>query len=167
MAVNHEAQRCNCDYEDLKRHLDRVEALSGHRYTPTSPRSDSWIAWSAAWDARQSEIDELKAKLEVAQVPEGFVLVDKKNIEHWYLNDRESMWWEHTDWLCDISIGEVEEVEHKQYLVADESKKYAAITWDEASDDVGYYDLFDTREEAEKAAAYCEAKFATQGEGYE
>ena len=77
----HEAQRCNCDYEDLKRHLDRVEALSGHRYTPTSPRSDSWIAWSAAWDARQSEIDELKVKLEAAQVPEGFVLVPKEPTE--------------------------------------------------------------------------------------
>ena len=38
----HEAQRCNCDYEDLKRHLDKVEALSGHRYTPTSPR---WITF--------------------------------------------------------------------------------------------------------------------------
>lgn len=71
----HEAQRCNCDYEDLKRHLDRVEALSGHRYTPTSPRSESWIVWSAAWDARQAEINELKAKLEAAQVPEGFVLM--------------------------------------------------------------------------------------------
>ena len=74
----HEAQRCNCDYEDLKRHLDKVEALSGHRYTPTSPRSDSWIVWSAAWDARQAEINELKAKLEAAQVPEGFVLVPKE-----------------------------------------------------------------------------------------
>ena len=74
----HEAQRCNCDYEDLKRHLDRVEALSGHRYTPTSPRSDSWIVWSAAWDARQAEINELKAKLEAAQVPEGFVLAPKQ-----------------------------------------------------------------------------------------
>ena len=77
----HEAQRCNCDYEDLKRHLDRVEALSGHRYTPTSPRSDSWIAWSAAWDARQAEINEMKAKLEAAQVPEGFVLVPKEPTE--------------------------------------------------------------------------------------
>ena len=77
----HEAQRCNCDYEDLKRHLDRVEALSGHRYTPTSPRSDSWIVWSAAWDARQAEINELKAKLEAAQVPEGFVLVPKEPTE--------------------------------------------------------------------------------------
>lgn len=74
----HEAQRCNCDYEDLKRHLDRVEVLSGHRYTPTSPRSESWIVWSAAWDARQAEIDELKAKLEAAQVHEGFVLVPKE-----------------------------------------------------------------------------------------
>ena len=77
----HEAQRCNCDYEDLKRHLDKVEALSGHRYTPTSPRSESWIVWSAAWDARQAEINELKAKLEAAQVHEGFVLVPKEPTE--------------------------------------------------------------------------------------
>ena len=72
----HEAQRCNCDYEDLKRHLDRVEALSGHRYTPTSPRSESWIVWSAAWDARQAEIKELKEKLEKLESG-AFVLVPK------------------------------------------------------------------------------------------
>lgn len=119
-------------------------------------------------DYKYIEIDKAWKLWQAAtKVPEGFVLVDKKNIEHWYLNDCESMWWEHTDWLCDISIGEVEEVEHKQYLVTDESKKYAAITWDEANDDVGYYELFDTREEAEKAAAYCEAKFATHGEAHE
>lgn len=119
-------------------------------------------------DYKYIEIDKAWKLWQAAtKVPEGFVLVDKKNIEHWYLNDRESMWWEHTDWLCDISIGEVEEVEHKQYLVTDESKKYAAITWDEANDDVGYYELFDTREEAEKAAAYCDAKFATHGEVHE
>lgn len=85
----HEAQRCNCDYEDLKRHLDKVEALSGHRYTPTSPRSDSWIAWSAAWDARQAEINELKAKLEAAQVPEGFVLVPKEKLSVFWQDDDE------------------------------------------------------------------------------
>lgn len=38
----------------------------------------SWIVWQAAKAQATTEIDELKAKLEAAQVPEGFVLVPKE-----------------------------------------------------------------------------------------
>ena len=41
----------------------------------------NWLGWKACAESKQSEIDELKAKLEVAQVPEGFVLVPKEPTE--------------------------------------------------------------------------------------
>lgn len=60
------ARDCNCDYEDLKRRLDRHELLTGHRYPPTSPRHEAWLTWCAAWDAKAQA------------VPEGFVLMPKE-----------------------------------------------------------------------------------------
>ncbi|MDC5486532.1 DUF551 domain-containing protein [Acinetobacter baumannii] len=44
------AKECNCSYESLKRQLDRQEALTGHRYLPTSPRHEAWLIWDAAWN---------------------------------------------------------------------------------------------------------------------
>lgn len=46
------AKECNCSYEDLKRQLDRQEALTGHRYLPTSPRHEAWLIWDAAWQEK-------------------------------------------------------------------------------------------------------------------
>lgn len=63
------ARDCNCDYEDLKRRLDRHELLTGHRYPPTSPRHEAWLTWCAAWDAKAQA------------VPEGFVLMPIKPTE--------------------------------------------------------------------------------------
>ena len=37
-----------------------------------------WFAWIKCAEYKQAEINELKAKLEAAQVPEGFVLVPKE-----------------------------------------------------------------------------------------
>ncbi len=39
----------------------------------------------------------------------------------------------------------------------DQAPVFSAITWDEDNQDVGYYETFETRDEAEKAAAYCKA----------
>ena len=52
------ARDCNCDYEDLKRRLDRHELLTGHRYPPTSPRHEAWLTWCAAWDAKAQAVQE-------------------------------------------------------------------------------------------------------------
>ncbi|MGE9819916.1 hypothetical protein ACQP6V_17315 [Acinetobacter baumannii] len=60
------AKECNCSYEDLKRQLDRQEALTGHRYLPTSPRHEAWLIWDAAWNDASDQA-----------VPEGYVLVPK------------------------------------------------------------------------------------------
>lgn len=105
-----------------------------------------WSAWQA------------KAKA----VPEGFVLVEKKNTEDWYLDDCEGMWWDHDGIdgsLCELDIGEVQAVEHKEYLITENNTLYATRVWDDANDQVDCWQFFKTKEEAEKAAAYCKAKF--------
>ena len=97
-----------------------------------------------------------------AQVPEGFVLVEKKNTEDWYLDDSEGMWWDRDGIdgsLCELDIGEVQAVEHKEYLITENNTLYAAKAWDDANDQVDYWQFFKTKEEAEKAAAYCKTKF--------
>ena len=97
-----------------------------------------------------------------AEVPEGFVLVEKKNTEDWYLDDSEGMWWDRDGIdgsLCELDIGEVQAVEHKEYLITENNTLYAAKTWDDANDQVDYWQFFKTKEEAEKAAAYCKTKF--------
>ncbi|MDC5167765.1 hypothetical protein NRA36_04110 [Acinetobacter baumannii] len=64
------AKECNCSYEDLKRQLDRQEALTGHRYLPTSPRHEAWLIWDAAWQE--------KAKAQA--VPEGKALMSIESL---------------------------------------------------------------------------------------
>jgi hypothetical protein len=107
----------------------------------------SWSAWKEA-----------KAQA----VPEGFVLVPVKEIKEWYLDDSESIYREDPDWLCDISIGEVVEVEHRVSYELDQDPVFAAIQWDEENGDVGYYETFKTKAEAEKVAAHCKAMVEAQ-----
>lgn len=109
------------------------------------------------------EIEKLKSELAKAQaVPEGFVLVPVKEIKEWYLDDSESIYREDPDWLCDISIGEVVEVEHRVSYELDQDPVFAAIQWDEENGDVGYYETFKTKAEAEKVAAHCKAMVEAQ-----
>ena len=108
-------------------------------------------------------VDRMFDELAKAQaVPEGFVLVEKKNTEDWYLDDSEGMYWDHDGIdgsLCELDIGQVQAVEHKEYLITESNTLYATKTWDDANDQVDCWQFFKTQEEAEKAAAYCKAKF--------
>ena len=102
---------------------------------------------------------------EVAKIqstPEGFVLVPVKEIKTWYLDDSENIYREDPDWLCDISIGEVVEVEHRVSYEFDQDPVFAAIQWDEKNSDVGYYETFKSKAEAEKVAAHCKAMVEAQ-----
>ena len=93
-------------------------------------------------------------------IPEGFVLVEKSKTEHWYLDEGENMWMEEPDyWLCDMDIGDVQAVKHKEYLVTESNTLYATKVWDDENDDVDTWQFFKSQDEAEKAAAYCKAKF--------
>ncbi|WP_252378047.1 DUF551 domain-containing protein, partial [Acinetobacter pittii] len=35
---------------------DRQEALTGHRYLPTSPRHEAWLIWDAAWNDASAQV---------------------------------------------------------------------------------------------------------------
>ncbi|ENZ1199108.1 Uncharacterised protein [Acinetobacter baumannii] len=65
------AKECNCSYESLKRQLDRQEALTGHRYLPTSPRHEAWLIWDAAWQ------EKAKAQAVPTWIPTSTMLPDE------------------------------------------------------------------------------------------
>lgn len=95
-------------------------------------------------------------------VPEGFVLAPVEEVKTWYLDDDESIYREDPDWLCNTPVGEVVEVERRISYELDQAPVFAAITWDEDNQDVGYYETFSTKDEAEKAAAHCKAMIEAQ-----
>ena len=113
---------------------------------------DCWETWQA-----------VKAQA----VPEGFVLVPVKEIKTWYLDDSEGIYREDPEWLCDIPVGEVVEVEHRVSYELDQDPVFAAIQWDEENSDVGYYETFKSKVEAEKVAAHCKAMVETQEQSHE
>ncbi|WP_407595083.1 hypothetical protein [Acinetobacter lwoffii] len=99
-------------------------------------------------------------------VPEGFVLVPVKEIKTWYLDDSENIYREDPEWLCDIPVGEVVEVEHRVSYELDQDPLFAAIQWDEENSDVGYYETFKSKAEAEKVAAHCKAMVEAQEQSH-
>ncbi|NAR50148.1 hypothetical protein GPS47_14865 [Acinetobacter haemolyticus] len=111
----------------------------------------------------QDFIDSLKtlaAKVKQETKLEGCVVVPKDQTEDWYLDPDEHMWWEADGidgTLCDLNIGEVAAIEHKEYLITASDTLYAAKVWDSENEDVGFWEFFKTEEDAEKAAAHCKA----------
>ena len=105
---------------------------------------------------------EALAQAKAQAVPEGFVLVPVKEIKTWYLDDSEGIYREDPEWLCDIPVGEVVEVEHRVSYELDQDPVFAAIQWDEENSDVGYYETFKSKAEAEKVAAHCKAMVEAQ-----
>ena len=91
-------------------------------------------------------------------IPDGFVVVPRKSIEHWYLDEGESLWMAEPDnWLCDMDVGDVQEVEHKEYIVTESNTLYATKVWDGENQDVSSWEFFNSKDDAEKAAEYCKA----------
>ena len=106
---------------------------------------ESMVAWEA-WQAAKA-------------IPEGFVVVPKKSIEHWYLDEGECLWMDEPDnWLCDMDVGDVQEVEHKEYIVTESNTLYATKVWDGENQNVSSWEFFNSKDDAEKAAEYCKAK---------
>lgn len=79
------AKDCNCNYEDLKRQLDRQEMLTGHRYLPTSPRHEAWLVFHAGWLAsKQHEAKKLEGCVVVPKtIPDNVVESLKNSSYHW------------------------------------------------------------------------------------
>lgn len=114
-----------------------------------------------AWDSWLIGLNRAKAQA----VPEGFVLVAKKSVEHWYLDEGESLWMDEPDnWLCDMDVGDVQEVEHKEYIVTESNTLYATKVWDGENQDVSSWEFFNSKDDAEKAAEYCKAMIEARGQ---
>jgi hypothetical protein len=107
------------------------------------------------------------SRKQAQSVPEGFVLVPVKEIKTWYLDDSENIYREDPEWLCDIPVGEVVEVEHRVSYELDQDPLFAAIQWDEENSDVGYYETFKSKAEAEKVAAHCKAMVEAQEQSHD
>lgn len=108
------------------------------------------IGYSFAWSAWQA------AKAHEAEKLKGCVVVPESEIQMSYLDEDEYMYIDEPDnFLCDIPIGKTVEVSRRAYM--DKTSCFAAIEWDAENEDVGTWELFETKEEADKAAAHCKA----------
>lgn len=92
------AKECNCSYEDLKRQLDRQEALTGHRYLPTSPRHEAWLIWDAAWQEKakaQAVQAWIPVKEQLPELENDVLVVFKGNIIQagLYQGEEGLAWW--------------------------------------------------------------------------
>ena len=126
--------------------LAKFRTLSDYSFSDSLKINIAWEAWQAA-----------KA------VPEGFVVVPRKSIEHWYLDEGECLWMDEPDnWLCDMDVGDVQEVEHKEYIVTESNTLYATKVWDGENQNVSSWEFFNSKDDAEKAAEYCKAMIEAQ-----
>ena len=119
--------------------------------------------------SKQAEIDDLKAQLKALHdsriefveycrkmESDAFVVVKKEDIENWYLDENEHVWYEKDSidgYLADIDNGEVLEVQRKEYVVINSNPVFATNVFTD-SDNITW-ELFDNRDDAEKAAAHC------------
>ena len=109
-------------------------------------------------------------KAKAQAVPEGYVLIKKEDIENWYLDESEYMWFEADGidgYLEDIDIGEVVEVQRKEYVVTNSNPVFAAKPWDDKRYCADTWEFFESKDEAEKAAAHCKAMFEASESGAE
>jgi len=155
-----------------------------------------WSAWLRCAESKQVEIDSLKAENEELKtaysgtnaalleqlkinsdlhekllgVSDGeYVVIKKDDIENWYLDEGEYVWYEKDSidgYLEDLDNGEVLEVQRKEYVVINSNPVFATNVYEDA--DNIQWELFDSKEDAEKAAAHCKAMIeAAQGDGDE
>lgn len=97
-----------------------------------------------------------------------YVVIKKDDIENWYLDEGEYVWYEKDSidgYLEDLDNGEVLEVQRKEYVVINSNPVFATNVYEDA-DNINW-ELFDSKEEAEKAAAHCKAMVEAQGDGDE
>lgn len=94
-----------------------------------------------------------------------FVVVPKSEISDWYLDEDEGIYLSEPDnFLCDLDIGVVLEIKHQ--LCWQVENQFVAKVFEDA--DNIQWELFDSKEDAEKAAAHCKAMIeVAQGDGDE
>lgn len=140
-----------------------IEALKAENTELKTANSDI----NAALREQQEFNLDLQEKLLGVDVGE-FVVVKKEDIENWYLDENEHVWYEKDSidgYLEDLDNGEVLEVQRKEYVVINSNPVFATNVYEDA--DNIQWELFDSKEEAEKAAAHCKAMVEAQGDGDE
>ena len=74
-------------------------------------------------------------------------------------------WIEMCDALSEVTrnqYGDVQEVEHKEYIVTESNTLYATKVWDDEDQAVSSWEFFNSKDDAEKAAEYCKAMIEAQ-----
>ncbi|WP_228200080.1 hypothetical protein [Acinetobacter baumannii] len=102
-------------------------------------------------------------------VPDTHMLVEKKNTEDWYLDEDEGLWLDHDGidgTLCELGIGEVKPIKHKEYLITQSNTLYAARVWDDNDDHIAWK-LFDSEAIALEAAKQCKSMYDASESGAE
>lgn len=155
----------------IQKECETFQPKIGEKYWYISAENECGYTW-AFWTGNPvhhfvSQFGVYRTKAEIKPIvalirkitrnQEGFVLVPVKEIKEWFLDESENIYREDPDWLCDTPVGEVVEVEHRVSYELEQDPVFAAIQWDEINNDVGYYETFKSREEAEKVAAHCKA----------
>ncbi|HFX6477040.1 TPA: hypothetical protein ACIFD1_003343 [Acinetobacter baumannii] len=90
-----------------------------------------------------------------------------ENTEDWYLNEDEGLWLDHDGidgTLCELGIGEVKPVKHKEYLITQSNTWYAARVWNSDDDHIAWK-LFESEESALEAANYCKQMYEASESG--
>ncbi|MBF7693908.1 hypothetical protein [Acinetobacter pollinis] len=122
-----------------------------------------WEFWKKRAEPAQAEITELKQKLEKIESGE-FVLVPTSDLQTWYLDEYEGLWLDKDGidgGLSEIDIGEVSEVKkQKQYSIKIPSV-FVTLPWIDG--EVGEWQEYATKEEAEKVAKHCKQMFDADG----
>mgnify|MGYP003613127278 CR=1 FL=1 len=146
------------NFVDLE-HYGKFYVVQENSRLTISKREFLLLAANRGWKAWQE-----RAKLQT--VPEGFVLVQKSEIGHYYYDESEGMYIDEPDhFLTDLDVGEAQEVKCRDYF--DLPSKYAAKIWDENNQDVGTWGIFDTEAEANNVAAHCKAMIEAQEQSHE
>lgn len=117
--------------------------------------NSAFALWLIQARRKQCNIELLESEIEALKpqaTPDGFVLVPKKEITDWYLDESEGMWLEELDhWACDLECGEVTVVDRlKVWPAADQF--VAKVYIDEDNIEL---QLFDDEATAKRAAEYC------------
>jgi len=120
--------------------------------------NSGWAMWKKA-------VTFMKAKTQA--VPDTHMLVEKKNTEDWFLDEDEGLWLDHDGIdgsLCELTIGEVKPVQHKEYLITQSNTLYAARVWDGEDDHIAWK-LLESEEAALEAAKYCKQMYDAKESG--
>lgn len=103
---------------------------------------------NTGWSMWKRAVNHMSKKLD------GCVVVPKSEATDWYLDENEYIYTDEPDiFLCDLEPGEVWEVKHQ--LCWQVESQFAAKVYED-EDNINW-DLFDSKNDAEKAAAHCKA----------